>query len=600
MPGEPAALAPTAFLGYDWDFSSSTAFSFLKLAADGSVLEVAEKRRISDQFGTGVYGFASKAQFVRWARHTLQHGPRVNNEIYMSSVFVNMLAARERVLAHHVPIIGVGTAEMAAAHSRQVGVKLRLCFDFDNTLVTYPAVPGDYSTVLPIAPMVDLARQAKEHGHTIIIYTARRMATHGNNAAAALADVGRITFATIDKFGIPCDEIVFGKPVADIYIDDRAINPYMQSVRAFGIPFGPPVKQPDVANKLPSNVRGVSVRLSGLRVAKAGPLRLLRGQVHFAQQLQAQAALRPLLALFPGFLGHAVHEAGASAGGAGAAAPSVSVGGSGTLPGEEGAGRLCELYLEVVKAVPLTTMLSHRLLEAYHLDLLLGALDRLHAAAPDPAGDAAAAAGTAAGAAAVAAPDRAALAADYLGAMHERFSAFDAYSALDDAAAVLAEVSRRVEAYAGSAALGPVPLVHGNCLLSNVLLESSNALKLLSARGSQLGDAVALGGDPLLDLARVCQSLLGFDELTLGVRRTPDAYRAEIVAAFVGQLRVRGAEVPEHVLTLALFSMAVAVAAPELEDGGRRDGLWALVRGLALPSAADAPRAALAALFARR
>ena len=127
--------------------------------------------------------------------------------------FVNIdRRGRVPVASHHVPIIGAGTAEMASALSRHVGIKLRICFDLDNTLVTYPDVPGDYSTVRPIAPMVDLARQAKEHGHTIIIFTARRMATHGGNAAAALADIGRVTFATIDKFGIPCDEIMFGKP----------------------------------------------------------------------------------------------------------------------------------------------------------------------------------------------------------------------------------------------------------------------------------------------------------------------------------------------------------------------------------------------------
>ena len=499
----------------------------------------------------------------------------------MSSVFVNMIGAGVPVAAHHVPIIGVGTAEMAAAHSRHIGIKLRMCFDLDNTLVTYPTVPGDYSTVEPIAAMVDLARQAKEHGHTIIIYTARRMATHGGNAAAALADIGRVTFATIDKFGIPCDEIVFGKPIADIYIDDRAINPYMQSVRAFGIPFGPPLKVPDVANKLPSRA-GVSVRLSGLRVVKSGPLRLLRAQAHFCEQLQAQVPLRPLQSLFPQFMGSAVYEAGSAAGGA---AVSVSVGGSGSLPGEEVANRSAELFLEVVKAVPLTTMLAHRLLEDYHLELLLAALDRLHAAPAEGA-----------------VPAREALAADYLQQLHEHFAAsYELLAALPDAEAVMADVTRRVEAYAASDALRSAPLVHGHCLLSNALLESSNALRLLSARGSQAGqagsgvaDAPSLGGDPLLDHARACQSLLGFDELALGVRRAPDAYREALVAAFVVRLRARGL-VPRHVLALALLGMATAVGAQELE---RRADVWGLLRGLALPSAADPRRAALAALFA--
>lgn len=100
-----------------------------------------------------------------------------------------MIGAGVPVASHHAPIIGAGTAEMAAVLSRHVGIKLRICFDLDSTLITYPAVPGNYLTVLPIAPMADLAQQAKEHGHTIIIYTAQRMATHGGHAATALADI---------------------------------------------------------------------------------------------------------------------------------------------------------------------------------------------------------------------------------------------------------------------------------------------------------------------------------------------------------------------------------------------------------------------------
>ena len=73
------------------------------------VTEFAEKRRISNQFCTGVYGFASTEQFLHWARFTLQHGPFPNNEIYMSSIFVNMLAHGEPVAAHYVPIQGMGT-----------------------------------------------------------------------------------------------------------------------------------------------------------------------------------------------------------------------------------------------------------------------------------------------------------------------------------------------------------------------------------------------------------------------------------------------------------------------------------------------------------
>lgn len=103
---------------------------------------------------------------------------------------------------------------------------LRICFDIDNTLVSKPKVPGDYSSVEPIDKNVDLLRRLKSSGHVIILHTARKMSTHAGNAGKALADIGRTTFETLEKFEIPFDEIYFGKPSADFYIDDKAINAF--------------------------------------------------------------------------------------------------------------------------------------------------------------------------------------------------------------------------------------------------------------------------------------------------------------------------------------------------------------------------------------
>ena len=50
------------------------------------------------------------------------------------------------------------------------------------------------------------------------------MKTHVGNEGKVLADIGKITFDTLDKFQIHYDEIYFGKPYADFYIDDKAIN----------------------------------------------------------------------------------------------------------------------------------------------------------------------------------------------------------------------------------------------------------------------------------------------------------------------------------------------------------------------------------------
>ena len=102
--------------------------------------------------------------------------------------------------------------------------KLRFCFDLDNTLVTFPKIPNDYTTVEPIQNTINYLKYLKTFGHTIIIYTARRMKTHQGNTGKILADIGKITFDTLLKFDIPYDEIYFGKPYADFYIDDLGIN----------------------------------------------------------------------------------------------------------------------------------------------------------------------------------------------------------------------------------------------------------------------------------------------------------------------------------------------------------------------------------------
>ena len=112
-------------------------------------------------------------------------------------------------------------------------VPKRYCFDLDNTLVTFPLVPGDYSTCEPIPKNIAKVRHLKAFGHTIIIYTARRMKTHKGDVGKVVADVGALTIATLDKFNIPYDEIYFGNLV-DAYIDDLAISAYDDLEKALG------------------------------------------------------------------------------------------------------------------------------------------------------------------------------------------------------------------------------------------------------------------------------------------------------------------------------------------------------------------------------
>jgi hypothetical protein len=61
------------------------------------------------------------------------------------------------------------------------------------------------------------------------------MKTHNGNVGTIIADIGKITFESLDKFDIPYDEIHFGKPYANFYIDDLAVNANSSLDKAVGI-----------------------------------------------------------------------------------------------------------------------------------------------------------------------------------------------------------------------------------------------------------------------------------------------------------------------------------------------------------------------------
>lgn len=96
--------------------------------------------------------------------------------------------------------------------------KMRICFDLDNTLCT--GYPYEYAT--PIEGTVDLLRELKARGHTIIIQTARGMGSSSSNPGQATRRIGKLTFDQLDDWGFIYDEIYFGKPDADLFVDDKA------------------------------------------------------------------------------------------------------------------------------------------------------------------------------------------------------------------------------------------------------------------------------------------------------------------------------------------------------------------------------------------
>jgi capsule biosynthesis phosphatase len=204
-------------------------FSYIKTSNDSSVIDIREKEKISDNACTGAYAFTNSKILREYSIDLIKSGETQKKEYYISSVYKSMLENGENIKSiESTDFDCLGTPNQLKTFSSSFNDKMqkcRFCFDLDNTLVTYPEKSGDYSTVKPIKKTIDFLNFLHSLGHTIIIHTARRMKTHKGNVGAVQADIASITLKTLEDFGINYDEIYFGKPYANFYIDDLSLNP---------------------------------------------------------------------------------------------------------------------------------------------------------------------------------------------------------------------------------------------------------------------------------------------------------------------------------------------------------------------------------------
>lgn len=101
---------------------------------------------------------------------------------------------------------------------------MRICLDLDGVLCELRQEGQSYADVAPVAGAAERVRALRAAGHTIILQTARHMKTTGGNPGLALARQGRVTLEWLARHGFEYDEIHFGKPHADVYIDDNAVR----------------------------------------------------------------------------------------------------------------------------------------------------------------------------------------------------------------------------------------------------------------------------------------------------------------------------------------------------------------------------------------
>ena len=451
---------------YFEDAGDKPVFSYLELDGESNIVEIREKVKISRNANTGAYAFATGNLLRKYCAQVLDEAVGASGEFYLSSVIKKMVDDHCRFKGLFVEDFAcVGTPWQLTNFLTRVARgevkssrKMRFVFDLDNTLVTHPKVHGDYSTCEPKPRNVQLVQELSAAGHYIIIWTARRMRTHKANVGAVIKDVGLITLQSLAQCGIPYDELHFGKPNADLYVDDLAVNALVDTEKEIGWACkreeGAPVGRDMIAARSFNNVVVVDDA-----IIKSSTREQLAGEVFYYRSIPES-----LKSLFPRVL--SIDDSGHS--------------------------ELSSVTMERVKGVPLSHLLVAHALTPGRLTKFLSALEALH---------------TAQAGAGCERPRGLDMYANYGQKVEQRFARHaGVYAAFADAEYLCKFIVSHLREYEAADRGVFVPFIHGDPVFSNVMLTSANETAFIDMRG-RVGDVLTTGGDVFYDLGKVYQSL---------------------------------------------------------------------------------------------
>src|SRR5262245_24198181 len=101
---------------------------------------------------------------------------------------------------------------------------MRICIDLDGVICRLRRQGEQYADLRPVDGAIEKLRALRAAGHYIIVCTARHMKTCQGNVGQVIARQGRVTLDWLARHGVEYDEIHFGKPHADVYLDDNAVR----------------------------------------------------------------------------------------------------------------------------------------------------------------------------------------------------------------------------------------------------------------------------------------------------------------------------------------------------------------------------------------
>jgi len=437
------------FIGYGIDYDNQN-YSFIRIV-NNNIIDIEEKNKISDFYCCGFYGFKNINNFNKYARELFEKNYKTKNEFYFSQLYKLIIQDNgiiEPFLVDSTKHIG-SYDEIIDKQNIITKNKLRICFDLDNTLVTYPTIPNDYASVKPIYKNIKLLNNLKNDGHEIIIHTARRMQTHKGNIGKVIKDIALITINTLDKYNIKYDELIFGKPIADIYIDDRAINPYINNISYFGLFY----KNDDfIPNKINNNKYNVIEKYDNY-IVKKGPYSIMKGELFYYQNIPLDYEK-----YFAKLIDFNKNE------------------------------DLIELKMDYISGIPLYYIYKNKLLNFQMIDDLMTILNKFHSNKNINIEI-----------------KELNVKNNYFKKLQNRFNKNDYY--FEDSEEVFKEITHGLLANYSAEI---VSMIHGDFWFSNILLTYDDNYKFIDMKG-QIDDILTINGDKYYDYGKLYQSILGYD-----------------------------------------------------------------------------------------
>lgn len=438
------------------DTNNKEIYSYIEVK-NNKVVNIVEKKKISNIACSGAYGFSSYKQLLIYTNNILKNKIKQEGEYYTSTIISEMI--KDNIEFDNIQIninnyhcLGTpiqlkqfyNNYPMVSCINNDIKIqKKRICFDLDNTLVTSPKIKNDYTSVEPIYKNINLLKYLKSFNNIIIIYTARRMKTHNGNTGKCLYDIGKITFDTLEKFNIPFDEIYFGKPYADVYIDDLALNCYDNMEKELGY-YMEKINTRDF-NSLENNSIEIYIKKS----------HDLSGEIYYYNNIP-----KKIKDLFPIFIDYDINNQWYKV--------------------EKILGiNASNLYLGELLTVDTLKHIMNSLKRIQDLDIIDSNIN---------------------------------IYGNYINKIKQRYLEFD-YSKYENSNEIYNYLINQLTLYEKNK-LGKCVVIHGDPVLTNIIINNYEKIKFIDMRG-KINNELTIFGDYLYDWAKLYQSFIGYDKILL-------------------------------------------------------------------------------------